>query len=412
MHRKGVDPQLDEVPEAGGSRHGSGRHIAVLGAGVLGVSAAVQLLRGGARVTLVTEGHPAGGASGRSLSWLNSAGSYPADYHSLRLAGMDRYRTLLAEHPGIDWLRFDGGVYWNDDHDDHDDHGDGGHGDGGGGLAARYEAQRNRAYDARLVSGADLAHLMPGLDPAALPSTVLLNPGEGWVSLPHLIRHLLHEFALGGGTLVTGAGQTGVAVEGGAAVALRTATGQLYPADAVLVAGGAGTPAILRPLGVELADGSDLAMLVVTEPKAHGLKAVLNTPRVSVRPHPGSRLALDHTWYLDQIVRTEDGGWAVDPQVVQELVAEAAALLAGHPRLVPQSWRIGLRPVPGDGLPVLGAVPAVPGCFVAFTHSGATLGLIAGELLAAEILSGRPHPMLAPFRPERLLKSVPVLPAR
>jgi glycine/D-amino acid oxidase-like deaminating enzyme len=38
---------------------------------------------------------------------------------------------------------------------------------------------------------------------------------------------------------------------------------------------------------------------------------------------------------------------------------------------------------------------------VAFTHSGATLGLVAGELLAGEVLTGRPNPLLEPFRPAR-----------
>ncbi|WP_104055021.1 MULTISPECIES: FAD-binding oxidoreductase [unclassified Arthrobacter] len=370
---------------------GSGPQIAVLGAGILGVSAAVQLLRGGASVTLVTDAHPASGASGRSLSWLNSGGGYPPEYHQLRLAGMDRYRTLLAENPDLDWLRFDGGVYWD-----------------GGALADRCEAQRDRGYDARLVPASGVAGVAPGLDPAALPAEVLFNPGEGWVCLPHLIRHLLAEFALLGGTLVTAAGPASVIVEGGAAVGLRTESGEVCPADVVLVAAGAGTPALLDGLGVQLQDGSDLAMLVVTEPKAHGLRAVLNTPRVSVRPHPGSRLAMDSTWYLDQITPNDDGGWSVDPQVVLDLVDEASALLAGHPRLVAQSWRIGLKPVPGDGRPVLGELTGLPGCYVAFTHSGATLGLIAGELLAREILSGRRHPMLAPFRPERMAGDVPV----
>ncbi len=36
--------------------------------------------------------------------------------------------------------------------------------------------------------------------------------------------------------------------------------------------------------------------------------------------------------------------------------------------------------------------------FVALTHSGATLSLIAGELLADEILDGIENPMLSPFR--------------
>ena len=62
---------------------------------------------------------------------------------------------------------------------------------------------------------------------------------------------------------------------------------------------------------------------------------------------------------------------------------------------------MGPKPVPGDGDPVLGALPGVAGCTVAFTHSGATLGLVAGELLADQVLSGEADPLLAPFGPGR-----------
>ena len=40
---------------------------------MLGVSTAAQLAERGAAVTLITDGALASGASGRSLSWLNSA---------------------------------------------------------------------------------------------------------------------------------------------------------------------------------------------------------------------------------------------------------------------------------------------------------------------------------------------------
>ena len=57
--------------------------------------------------------------------------------------------------------------------------------------------------------------------------------------------------------------------------------------------------------------------------------------------------------------------------------------------------------MPKDGEPVLGALDGVPGYYVAFSHSGATMGLIAGELLAREIVSGEVSPLLATFRPGR-----------
>ena len=87
--------------------------------------------------------------------------------------------------------------------------------------------------------------------------------------------------------------------------------------------------------------------------------------------------------------------------VVPTLLAEATAVLSGHPRLEPAWSGIGPKPIPGDGDPVLGRVEAVPGLSVAFTHSGATLGLIAGELIASEIINDEPHPLLTEFTVRR-----------
>ncbi len=79
--------------------------------------------------------------------------------------------------------------------------------------------------------------------------------------------------------------------------------------------------------------------------------------------------------------------------MVAPLAAEASKLIKGEP-LRTTSWKLGLKPIPGDGEQVLG-------CFVAFTHSGATLALIAGELLAEEMVRSEKQPMLASSRPER-----------
>ena len=76
-------------------------------------------------------------------------------------------------------------------------------------------------------------------------------------------------------------------------------------------------------------------------------------------------------------------------------------MLDGNPKLEIEDYGVGLKPIPGDGEPVFGELQTIPGYFVAFSHSGATLGLIAGELLADEIATGKRHPLLANFRPER-----------
>ncbi|MCQ1951458.1 FAD-binding oxidoreductase [Arthrobacter sp. zg-Y859] len=362
--------------------------VAVIGGGILGVSTAVHLLRGGASVILVTEADLASGASGRSLSWLNSAGQRTNPYHKIRVAGIDRYRTLFASDPTREWLHFDGGLHWAGDGDAET-------------TKARHAYEKAHGYDSKLVNAHTVGEYTTGINSGSVPTTAIFNPGEGWVSLPHLIDFLMEEFKNRGGQLITHAGKTSVQVADGRAIGVTTSHGEHYPADAVLVACGQQTPAVVKELGVDIPDASPVSMLVITEPVTQKVRPVMNTPRVALRPNPGNTLALDHDWYEESITENVDGTYTIAEAIVQQLVDEAAALLEGKPALKPASWKLGRKPIPGDGEPVFGELQEVPGCFVAFSHSGATIGLIAGELLAEEILTDQKHPMLATFRPER-----------
>lgn len=65
-----------------------------------------------------------------------------------------------------------------------------------------------------------------------------------------------------------------------------------------------------------------------------------------------------------------------------------------------------------DGLPIMGAIPSEPGCFVATGHScwGILMGPATGESMANLIASGKsPHVDLSPFDPARMrdMKMVP-----
>ncbi|MFI5683122.1 FAD-dependent oxidoreductase [Streptomyces sp. NPDC051636] len=129
------------------------------------------------------------------------------------------------------------------------------------------------------------------------------------------------------------------------------------------------------------------------------LRAVLNTPRVAVRPAPDGSLVMDSDAAADEVIVHPDGTYEVKDATVEGLLREASAVLHSNPRLTAASYGVGPKPIPGDREPVFGELDEVPGLFVAFTHSGATLALIAGELLADEIATGDRGPLLAAFRP-------------
>ncbi|UXU00677.1 NAD(P)/FAD-dependent oxidoreductase [Agrobacterium tumefaciens] len=362
----------------------------IIGAGIFGVSTGVQLARSGIQVTILNDGPPANGASGRSLSWLNSARMRSEPYHRLRMAGIDRYRTLASRNPDAEWLRFDGGLTWDADDERNE-------------IDAAYRHEVSLAYDAQRLSAAEVARVAPGVDAGAItPQGAIFNAGEGWVDLPTLIGVLLKEFFALGGVLVTDQGAARVMLEGGRAVGAETAKGYLHRADAVVLATGPAVPKMAAESGQTIGDGTPIALLVQTKPLAHPLRAVLNTPRVAVRPAPGGTFSLDADWAAEEGVTVRaDGTYEIDDNIVAELLVEAAKVMEGNPQLEVASIGVGGKPIPGDGEPVIGAIKAIPGYYVAFSHSGATLGLITGELLAYEIATGAEHPMLATFRPER-----------
>ena len=363
--------------------------VVVVGGGIFGVSTAVHLERRGIATTLVNDGPLACGASGRSLAWLNSSRKRSPDYQQLRMIGIDRYRTLFAKYPTADWLRFDGGLTWDADNASNE-------------IAAVFAHEQALGYDALHLSAGEIASITPGIDPSTVtPQGAIFNPGEGWVDLPSLIAVLAAEFAERGGKTVTDAGYASVTVEGGRATGVTTASGRRFEADAVLLATGGAVPAMVAESGQHIADGTPIALLVRTKPVNLQLKAVLNTPRVAIRPTPDGALALDSAWSEEEVSVNADGTYEIKDSTVQGLLDEASKILEGNPALEFASYGVGPKPIPGDGEPVFGQLEGIKGYYVAFSHSGATLGLIAGELLAGEIANGTEHPLLASFRPSR-----------
>lgn len=363
-------------------------HVAVIGAGILGTSTAAHLARMGARVTLVTSGKPADGASGRSIAWLNSSGARSTEYRYLRLIGIDRYRTWKEQHPeSSSYLRFDGALKWGAEDESFRD---------------TFAYERAGGYDSVWVERARIAEFAPDVDAEAVAEEgAIFNAGEGWVNLPDLVSALLAEAVANGAEVIEDAGDVRVDVRGDAVVGVVLGNGTALAADRVVLATGGHVPAQLAALGVTVPDATPAAFVVVTEPVEPRVRTVLNTPRVAVRPMPDGRLVLDADWAEKSIEIGADGSLTVPEASVQGLLDEGSRVLAGNPRLAVQRVAAGLKPIPGDGEPVVGAVAAISGLYTLFTHSGATLGLILGELLAEEVLTGQPSPVLDAFRLER-----------
>jgi glycine/D-amino acid oxidase-like deaminating enzyme len=69
--------------------------------------------------------------------------------------------------------------------------------------------------------------------------------------------------------------------------------------------------------------------------------------------------------------------------------------------------RIGVRPVPVDGQPIIGSLPGHPGGYIAVMHSAVTLAPVAGRLVADELIDGLDPEELQGVRPDRFVTRTP-----
>jgi glycine/D-amino acid oxidase-like deaminating enzyme len=348
--------------------------VVVVGAGVYGAAVGAALARRGAEVTVVDRGAPGAGTSGATFAWVNSRNKQPLGYHELNVAGMAAHRRLAAEVPLGDWYHGGGGIEWAVDE---------------AALNAKVDALLALGYDAEWLTRAEALELEPGIDPDRLPDGgIAYFPAEAWVEPRRLIAHLL----AGGVDVVANDAVAGLDRDGDAVRAVRLASGRVLAADAVVNCAGPRAAEVAAMAGLALPMRNLPCVLVCTSPVAVPLSRVVHTPEVHFRPEGGGRIML-HSSEIDQ-----DGQ-------AEKLLGNAVRCYPGMRAATVESVRTGERPIPGDGLPVLGRVAGVRNYFFAVSHSGVTLCLHAGGLVADEVLGEDRDDALAAFRFDRFGES-------
>ena len=361
--------------------------VIVIGAGVVGLSAARALRASGRRVVVLDRGQPGGEASSAAAGWLATQAEAEPDAPLLGVSLRARKRHLslaseLEDETGIGVELSERGTIELAFSDDE-----------AAALRRRHEWQRARGLVADLLTAAEVLRAEPNVDPAVVAGLSL--PGDRSVDNVRLARALAASATLRGCVLLSGRAVTGLLVEEGRVAGVGTAAGVLR-APAVIEAMGAWSASLVgdpSPPAVEPVRGQ---ILVYQAPGL--LRHVVCTPRGYVVPRADGRVLAGST--------LERAGFdkSVTPaglDTVRRIAVEIAPSLQGH--AAADSWA-GLRPGTPDRLPILGS-GALPGLFHAtgFYRSGILLGPLLGEAVAQMAMGGEPDLDLdlSPFSPAR-----------
>jgi glycine/D-amino acid oxidase-like deaminating enzyme len=330
--------------------------VVVVGAGIVGASVAYHCARLGADVTLVDKALPGAGATGESFAWIGASARVPGPGGPLHAAALREYRRLAGEVAGVR-VRWTGSLSW---------------------------PPGPPEPGQRLVDAAQVAALEPHLRHP--PGQALHIPGDGVVDPVATTDALV---AAAGAQTLVGTAVTALRVAGERVVGVETTAG-LVGADAVVLSAGADVAVVCAPLGITVPVAPSPAVLLRLDGPPDLVRTVVATPRVEVRAGGDGELlaALAHAGETTAAALARSAERARD---------RIAALFRGGEDVRLRSARVGVRPMPAAGHPLIG--PLVPGAYLAVMHSGVTLAPVAGRLVAEEVVHGVEAPELAGCRP-------------
>ncbi len=347
--------------------------VCIAGAGIIGLSLALELHHRGVRVTVLDQATPLAEASTAAAGMLAARDPHnPPQLRPLAELSLSLYPDFLDRLHILSGMRVPFQT-----------------------LATLQAIPPNVPNTSGELTLKDLAHLRPALNPGdhrfILLDEYSLDPRQLATALLAAVRTTTIDLRPNTKVLYTRPVDNSVEVS--------TPAGIIHAANFVDCTGAwASTTSHLPNIRVTPKKGQ---MLSVSLPPSFALKLVVRTPDIYIVPRTSgpnsSRAIIGAT--------IEDAGFdkTVHSADIAHLSTLAAALLpplAHAPQL--EAWA-GLRPATSDGLPLLGALPTHPNHFLATGHyrDGILLAPATAHVMT-QLLSGEaPSIDLEPFSPTR-----------
>jgi glycine/D-amino acid oxidase-like deaminating enzyme len=381
--------------------------VAVVGAGLIGCAAAHYLSRTGRRVVVLDQSEINRGASGRNAGSLHfqieprmvdvllSDPQKLAELIPVNLQAIEDWQRVASELRCDLEIVMQGGLMIAETEAEHE-------------LLLRKNALEVQAgLTVRIVDRAELSRLAPYLSEQVRFASFC--PQEGHAN-PRLIAPAFAASARANGAVFRLNARVRTlqpSMTGWRIFSHATDASDIdIEAEAVLIAAGAWSTEILKPVGFHVpltAVGLQMMVTQRTAPLMNHLVQHMGR-RLSMKQLEAGNILIGGGWPA-RLHDVEELGEIADAQLHERAMIGSAAVAAlcvpaTRQLSIIRSWS-GIACIAPDHLPVLGAVDSLPGIFIAAGGSSFTLGPTYARLISELMSSGRASMPIGLYHPER-----------
>ncbi len=263
-------------------------------------------------------------------------------------------------------------------------------------VVAELEAARasgsETSYD--LADGDELRALEPSLSDEVRAGVRV--HGQRFINPPEFVHSLADAVRSAGGEIVEGFDVTDVRDLGTSGVELLSAAGSALRADAVVLANGTWLGELARPFGVRKLVHPGRGYSFSVEPEVMPTHPI-HLPAQHVACNP-----LGAAFRVTGMMEFRPAGAPLDPGRVRAIIDAVRPMFTGVDWEARRDEWVGSRPCTTDGLPLVGATSS-PRVHVAGGHGmwGMVLGPLTGKLLADSMTAGPSSELMRHFDPRR-----------
>ncbi|HMA74355.1 MAG TPA: glycine oxidase ThiO [Xanthobacteraceae bacterium] len=363
--------------------------VAVVGAGVIGLSIAGRLALRGLSVAVFERATAGAGASLAATGMLAAAAEHETGCHDLLTLALEsqqqwpQFRAALEAQSGYDIdFRESGTLVVALGRDEVER------------LRFRHELHKRCGLDTRWLSGPEVRGMEPGLRPSVAAGLYCADDHQ--VDPRQVMAALCAAHTAAGGRLLERCAVSAVDLEGGRVAGLITAVGRCR-ASTVVLAAGAWTGNVLPPgITVPVRPLKGQALAVRATPETGTLAHIVWTEQIHLAPKGDGRLIIGAT--------VEERGFddAITAGGLYALLEGARRAFPAVEEMAIDAVWTGLRPSSIDDAPILGET-SIPGLVLATGHhrNGYLLTPATAFAMEALIVDGALPAVARPFGLDR-----------